>query len=356
MPDNISLLPEELRTKEDQVKKEVVQQTASPSELRFNVPSEDNADDVEVIEIDEGDVDQVIAGQPPLTKAMYRMGEFFSGLKHRLLQPGKPVPAPKLPPQFFTAKDTSSVISVSAPTQAAATPSPAGAPQKAVKSGVSIAPFQKVPRRVRVITRIRKPVRVSFVSDDDLRLMRVDIPKRRFTLILVAIFFSILIGGGAYALSIQENAAKAELAKADTQLSDVRRQIKDKQESWLSFQDLEPQLKALGSLLDQHISPNKLFDEIERTTLPTVYYQSMNLTPDRRVVLVTIADSFQSAAEQVAAFQAAPFITSVEASGYGVKYETPASLSPSRVEFQLQLRLSDSALIGSVPVTSASAN
>ncbi len=332
MSENISLLPEELRTKEELAKQGPAPKTTSPSELRFNVPLEEGADDVEVIEIDEGDVDQVIASQPPLTKALYRIGEFFSNLKHRLLQPGQPIPAPKVPPQFFQSKGV------------------------LPKPGVSVAPFQKVPRRVRVITRIRKPVRVSFVSDDDIRLMHIDVPKRRFTLIAVGLLFMILLGGGWYVLTTQSNAASAELAKADGQLVEIRRQIQDKQASWALFQNLEPQLKALGTLLDQHISPNKLFDEIERTTLPTVYYQSMSLTPDHHVTLVTVADSFESAAGQVAAFQAASFVSKVDASGYGVKYETPASTVPSRVEFQLQLTLSDTALIGLPPVASAGSN
>ncbi|MFZ2803741.1 MAG: hypothetical protein WA001_00810 [Patescibacteria group bacterium] len=357
MPDDISLLPEGLRKKEDDLKTTAPPKApaASGNELKFSIPK-DEGEDIEVIEIDEGEVDQVLAGEPPLTRFIYKVASVFDELKTKLFQAKLPEPAPKLPPQFFTpppvkAKAAPGAVPSPVGTGAAVAPAPSvGAqpvgvsPATPAKPRVIVTPSQTVPHRVRVIKRIRKPVRVSFVSDDDLRLLHIDVPKRRFTFIVTAIVFVLLIGGGWYFLGQQAQAAQGELAKANSQLSDVRSQIATEQASWSSFQDLEPRLKALRSLLDAHISPTRLFSDIETNTLPTVTYSSFSMSADSDVTLLTTADSFETAAEQVKIFQQLPYVTKVEASSYSASYATPSAPEPSSVNFQLVLTLSGSAL------------
>lgn len=350
MSDEISLLPEELRKKE-----EVLKHTSPPppeakgQDLRFSVPKEEG-EDIEVIEIDEGEVDQVLESEPPLTRFIYKVSAAFDDMRQKLFQPRAVEPPPKLPPQFFTPPPKKPLPGAPPTAAAVGAPTPAPAVGAAAlaageKPKARVVPFEKVPRRVRVIKRIRKPVRVSFVSEEDLRLMRVDIPKRRFTFITVTILFAVLLGGSWYLLDQQKQAAASELSKADKQLGDLRRAVQEKQAAWTSFQDLEPRLKALAGLLRQHVSANRLLESIETYTLPTVAYQSMSLSADRRVTLLVVADSFETAAGQVATFQKAPFVKKIEAAGYTATYDPPDSYVPKSVEFQAVLTLSDDALV-----------
>lgn len=396
MASEISFLPEELRKKEDTLKQNAPVAAQQESELRFSIPQEEG-EDVEVIEVDEGEIDQVLAGEPWYSKLIYRVTIFAEDLKTQLMQPRPVETPPKRPPQFFVPPPSkpkpiapsvqtpsahaplviSSIPAVSPqrtveamtpPTTAPAPRSteaplrppagPAGAPAvplrkeeraEPIEGGFlpvkpRIVPFAKVPRRVRVIKRIRKPVRVSFVSEEELRLMRVDIPKRRFTLITATVVFAILIGGGDYLLRAQERDAQHGLAKADLQIAEARRHIEEKQRDWAAFQDLEPRLKALSGLLDRHISPTRLLDHLERNTLPTVSYESFSLSPDGRVTLSVTADSFTSAARQIVALQTSGFFQKVEASNYAAQYDPPGSPVPRSVQFQATLFLPEAAL------------
>ncbi|MEK7116342.1 MAG: hypothetical protein AAB879_03035 [Patescibacteria group bacterium] len=323
---DISLLPEELRKKEEALKKSIPPQAPiQTSELKFSSPLEDG-EDVEVIEIDEGEIAQVLAGEPFITKLVFRITNFFQDLTRTLFHPNSAEePAPKRPPQFF--KPPAGKVS-----------------EELAQTKVRIVPSEKVPKRVRVMKRVRKPVRVSFVSEEQLELLRIDIPKRRFTFIALVLFFAVLLAGGAIALSHVQRAVSAELAAANAQFMDVRSDITTKQKAWASFQDLEPKLRALLSLLDTHISPTRLLEQIERTTLPTVHYELFSLTPDRTVSLGVVTNSFESAAAQIVAFERSGFVTKVDATGYTAKYEQEGVAVPSSVQFQMTLTLSDAAM------------
>ncbi len=342
MSQDISLLPEELRKREEGFRsaREMSEEPAhSSKEIQFSVPAEDQ-DDMEVIEIDEGEVDQVLAGEPWPSKIFYRLTSWVADAKHALLDPHPLVPPPKSPPQFFTPP----VPKASTRPPVSSVASANGSVASSAKPKATITPFASAPKRIRVVKRIRKPVHVSFVSEAEMQLSRVDIGKRRFTLVFLMIFFVCALGVSAYALNIQRVAAHEALTKADAQLADVTGQIQAKQSRWSAFQDLEPRLKALNGLLDAHVSPNRLFQDIETHTLATVFYGSLSLTPDKRVTLATSADSLSSAAAQIATFEKAPFVKKVEVSGYSIKYDPPDAPVPTRVEFQMILTLSDEAL------------
>ena len=403
MSEDISLLPEGMRKKEETVKKtEPAPARNGSSELRFSTPL-DESEDIETIEIDEGEVEQVLANEPFLTRMVYKTSEFFSNLGSKLFHPGQPEPPPKLPPQFFAPPPaklapvvkpvpTPASPSISGQAQHASAPSvvsassaaqpvTTGAPPSSVAptpatpaqvgasllaaavapSGVAptpaatgsgtaakpkarIVPAEQTPRRVRVIKRVRKPVRVSFVSEDDLRLLHVDVPKRKFTLAILTIVFVVIIAGGLFAIGQQQAAADTELAAAQAQAKDVQNVTKQKQQEWSNFQDLQPRLKALIVLLNGHMSPTHLLALLEEYTLKDVQYDSFSLTPDHKVALSVVTDSYESAARQIVVFQSASFVKSLEASGYAATYDAKNPLVPSRVTFQMILTLDLSAL------------
>ncbi len=339
MPD-ISLLPEELRKKEEQLKQTTPPPKPAPSsELKFSVPPEEG-EDVEVIEIDEGEIEQVLANEPFFTRTVFRIESFFHDLTAKLFAPKGEEPPPKLPPHFFVppAKKIAQVADVGAhavrPTTAAG---------EAPKPKARIIPAAEAPRRVRVIKRIRKPVRVSFVSEESLRILHIDVGKRRFTFIAMTILFAVILAGGTVALSQLQDGATADLNAANAQLADVRKNIAEKNRLWSTFQDLEPRLKALTALLNTHMSPTRLLERLEGATLPTVQYNLFTLTPDKKITLGVLTNSFDSAARQIVAFQQSGFVQRVEGSGYAALYGDNASPSPTTVAFQLTLTLSDNA-------------
>jgi len=360
MSEEISLLPEELRKKEEALKGERPSEAAPASDLKFNFPTEEE-EDIEIIEVDEGELDQVLQGEPTLTKAAYYLTAFVDDIRNRLFKPKPEVAPAKMPPEFFKAPPTKAAA-VSGKQQMPGLPSAAAVPSKpgavgseamkpavaqmpgVPKGKVQITPFDKTPRRVRVIRRVRKPLKVSFVSEEALRL-KVDIPRRRFTLITMAVTFILLLGGAYGLLDYQLNQSKENAEQAKRQLEEVRGEIQGQLQAWSTFQLLEPKLQTLASLLDQHLSPTKVLDDLEQSTLPTVYYTNFSLSPDHRISLGIKADSIDTAARQLAVFQQAKFVKKIEANSYAVEYDDVIPDKVKAVVFNVWLTLSDDAML-----------
>lgn len=354
MSDSISLLPEELRKKEEALRQQPKPAPSGAESLKFSIPKEEQ-EDIEVIEIDEGEIEQVLANEPLIARIVYKVTSVFDELRSKIFAHPEQEPIQKLPPQFFTpppVKAPAAQAGIAKPEPGAPAVPGAVATQASAVSKARIMPMGDAPRRVRVIKRVRKPVRVSFVSSDDIRLMHVDVPKRRFTLIALTIMFMVLMGGGWFLLNERRAEAIAGKTQAEAQLADVRSQIQQKQKTWNDFQDLEPRLKALSGLLAAHISPTKLLGLIEEKTLPTVSYSSFSMTADGRVQLAVTADSIPSAARQIRSFQRSGFVKSMDAGSYNVGYEG-TDLTPRSVQFQLNLLLRPEILQAAQPVASA---
>lgn len=381
MSSDISLLPEELRKKEEALKTSAKQEPPKDegSGMKFFIPAEEG-EDIEVIEVDEGEIDQVLAGEPTLTKLAFYATNFFEELKSKLFKPPAAVAPPKLPPQFFKPPAPKPAVPGAAPAgqvspTAAGKPAVPGAPgtlptvaplggvpaapsagpqaAAAPKPKAQFAPFPVAPKRVRVIRRVRKPLRVSFVSDEDVRLLHVDVRKRQFTFALTFVMFLILGGGGYALLNWQKGQAAGRLSQADAQYFEVERDINKQLKSWSEFQSLEPKLKTLAGLLDVHVSPTKLLQDLENSTLPTVYYENFSVTTDRKVMLAVVADSLDTAAKQLVVFRTAPFVKQAESSSYTVEYDAKDKRRVDAVRFQLSLTLSDNALKPLVAATEA---
>ncbi len=311
-------------------------------------------DDVEVVEIDEGELGEVLEGEPMLSKLMFKAQSAIEEFKNLLFHSRPAEPPPKLPPQFFKTppakKAAPGLVPIvgqkKEPTPVAPVPEAKSAPPEKPKA--RIMPAAQAPRRVRVIRRVRKSVRVSFIDDATLH-GQIDIPRRRFTLILTACMFTLLIGGGYGLLVWQGQRATTNFVNVKQQLQTVDASTQQQLAAWKTYQDLEPRLKALSSLLDRHLSPSNLFDALEQNTLADVSYSSFTLSPDGHVVLSTTAPTFASAAGQVAAFESSGLATSVQAMGYQAEYNAKNG-ELDHVTFQIGLDLNPAVLQAVAPL------
>jgi hypothetical protein len=348
MSDNISLLPENLRKKEEELK--TSQQTSEiHSDLKFSIPSEER-EDIEVIEVDEGEIDKVLAGEPWLSRMAFQTTNFIEGLKHKLFEPNEPPPPPKLPPQFFVPPESKPITQSSSEQshtviEASVNISSDGTQKKDTtgKSAVRITPTGTEQRRIRVIRRVRKPVRVSFVTEEDARIAQIDVSKRKFTLLTTLLFCVCLLGGGFVLLKMQVQKAQEYFDVAKSNTAQTLKTIDEKQKIWAVFQNLEPKLKVLSTILDQHIIPTNVLAIIEENTLPTVYYRSFSMSGDGKVGLQVTADSIETAIEQIAIYKKSKFIKKVDASGYALQYDG-AMNKPSALTYNIGLTLTDDAL------------
>lgn len=336
---DISLLPEKEREREQKISPPPKTET-SPQGLKMHIPEAETDEDIEIIEVDEGDLGAVLADEPFLTRFMYRASAWVEGLRKKgSKSSAEQAPPAKLPPQFFTPPRAGTKLPPGAAGAMATRPGTgAGAAARA-----RITPSSEVPRRVRVIKRVRKPVQVSLISEEDVAVYHIDIPKRRWTLGVLAVLFMALIGGGYWLLGSRTVEARATMAELERQLSATDAQIVAAESTWSGYGDLQHRLNALGVLMDRHIIITRAFDLLEAQTVPTVAYRSAALNATGALSLDAIADSYESAARQLVAFRESPAISKVEASAFTAQMDGETG-EPSLVSFQIILTLEPHAL------------
>lgn len=367
----ISLLPDQFREKEEQLKKQQVTEQPLVEKPSMHVPDEE-VEDVEIIEVEEGEVEKVLKNEPLISRAIYHAGAWFEKMRDSLFASRKVEPPPKSPPQFFqpskkttlpTQPPSRPIAPIKPPGMVAspsATPTPkADGPVQTVSSPVKqpdqprpkarIIPSSTTPRRVRIIKRVRKSVHVSLLDDGVMRQLQVNVPKRKLTLVFLTLFFAAVFVSSFFLLD--QNLARANESKRVTgqELGELEGQIKTLQSKWSAFQDLEPRLVALNGLLDKHISVLRVLKLLEQRTLSNVSYNGFLLDGNGQINLSVSAPSYQAAAKQLQIFKESPEIKSVEANAFSfVEGNTSA---PASVNYQMTLQLHTEALLFEKPLS-----
>jgi hypothetical protein len=361
---DISLLPQDFREKEEELKKEqeTVQETAGGTTM--HVPKSET-DDVEVIEVDESEVDQILKTEPLMSRLVYKAGIWFERTRDKLFKTRKAEPPPKAPPQFFQ------------PNAMAKPPAPAGmglggkpgAPGPAMagagmptavgsmgmagagdgKPKARIIPSGASPRKVKIIKRVRQPMHVSFLDQELVRTLQINIPKRKVTLGFLALFFAAVFAGTYFLIDKQQVNASAAEDVAAKELGGLRSQIMDLQKKWTSFQDLEPRLMALNDLMDKHVSILHVLKILEQKTLTDVSYAGFMLDSGGQLHLAVTAPSYEAAAKQLQIFKDSPEIKGVDATAFA--YTAGTADKQGTVNFQLNLQLQTPALLFESPVS-----
>jgi hypothetical protein len=332
-------------------------------------------EDIEIIEVDEGDLAAVLSEEPFMTKLTYRMSLIFDRIRGQFGKTQEAAPPAKVPPQFFkpprpglvTAPPGPGAPGISVGARPSMAPSALAGATSAVKkpggsatpgrSMVRIMPQTNIPRRVRVIRRIRKPVRVSLIPPEDLIVFSVNVGKRKWTIGIFVFFFTVLIAGGYFFISKQTALAVTRQEEARAQNAAVQSEIAAQLETWGTYEDLEARMELLKSQLDSHIVVTRLFTFLEEVTLPNVTYQNAIWSaPDQRLSLDVAAASYDATAQQVMVLEKHPLVQSVDASGFTAEKDAETHELAS-VRFSLAVDLKPGTFIGpGVIQTAADAN
>jgi Tfp pilus assembly protein PilN len=336
---DISLLPEDMRGKETEEKTTPPKKAETEAGLRMHIPEAEPEEDIEIIEVDESDLEAVLADEPFMTRLTYKIGVTIDKLKGKAEGEKAAAPPPKLPPQFFKPPKPGMVTKAPGVPQAAP-----GVPPP--KPGVRIAPSAEVPKRVRVIKRVRKQVRVSLISEEQLALLRINVSKRKWTMSVMSLLFAAVILGGYFFLTMQVNEAKARREIVARQLGETRTAINDGLKTWKEYEDLQPRLALLDQVLSSHVVISRLFDFLEERTLPTVAYRSATVNDAGQLQLDVTADSYDSAALQLVAFEESDLVKDVDATAFNTRQETRGEDQFTSVSFQLVLDLDAAKLRG----------
>lgn len=145
------------------------------------------------------------------------------------------------------------------------------------------------------------------------------IKKKIFILIRTVIICGLVVFGLFLMLNkIYQNKLKKaeflrqEIKKADTAISDYSDMV-------FTVKNLEDRTAKIKKLLDNHIYFSKFFSALERYTLPEIYYLDLSLDTSGKVVLPAMAKDLSSLLKQMTIFQNAPdFIKEIKFSGFNI--------------------------------------
>ncbi|MFA6160882.1 MAG: hypothetical protein WCT54_03855 [Patescibacteria group bacterium] len=364
---DISLLPQDFRDKEEELKK-VTTPEEHPGETLMHVPQED-AEDIEIIEVEEGEVDQVLKGEPLLSRLIYKSGVWIDEMRGKLFKTQRQEPPAKSPPQFFKPPlDRSSNIEVrSSKTEVTNVAKPILESKQTSESKAQVTdakvqpqtanplsrpkariiPSSASPRRVRIIKRVRKSVHVSLLDQEVVRQLQVNVPKRKLTLAFMTLIFAAVFAAGYLLLGQQQAVAQTAKQNTDMQANDLRGQITTMQDQWASFSDLEVRLIALNNLMEGHVSVLNALKLLEQKTLSDVSYGGFLMDNTGHINLGVKAPSYEAAARQLQIFKESPEVKTVEANAFS-KTEASSGVTAS-VSFQLSLQLQNEALLFEKP-------
>jgi hypothetical protein len=138
----------------------------------------------------------------------------------------------------------------------------------------------------------------------------------------------------------------AEIRKIDREIKNQSQQIPEEEKG--AILTFFSQLSNLRSILDKHVNASSVFNLLEATTHPKIYYTRLTLNSDRyEAVLTGIATSVSDVTEQAKIFQDRPEIKKVSLGNMnGVKdgwqFEINLGLAP-------EFLTSQSANIGNLP-------
>lgn len=345
----ISLLPESIRAKEEQIKKGQASEQPPASESLMHVPK-DEFENVEIIEVEEGEVDQILSNEPFMTRFLYKAGIWLDEKKDELFKSRVAEPLPKSPPRFFepakTKKDEQ---------QAVIQPVSPGVALQPEEQAVRVSPAAQIKkdkariipsgtkRRVRIIKKVRKPVHVSLLDEAVVRQLQVNVPKRKFTLAFLTLFFAAVFAASFFLLNQQQANALAARTVADSELKDLRVKIQELQKKWAIFQDLEPRLISLSDLLDKHVSTLHVLKFLEQNTLSNIHYGGFLMDNEGRVALTVSAPSYEAVAKQLTVFQSSPEVKEVSASAFTSMVDEVDN--EVAINFQLVITLHTQALL-----------
>ena len=208
-------------------------------------------------------------------------------------------------------------------------------------------------RRVRAISLKKTPAEINLISEDYQKVV-VEQFWRRLSLILIALLGLLLVFSIAYVglkiyklklINVYETTAY-ELQKATSEIAAY-------ETDEAQIEKLAERARILQVMLKNHLYWTKLFDILEHHTAENVLYNSLVAEDSGRVLLAATAKSYADVAKQIFIFENADFVKGIEVSSAGRSTSETSEKSGDKeiktekteVQFNVNLTLKDDALL-----------
>lgn len=164
----------------------------------------------------------------------------------------------------------------------------------------------------------RRGLRVSLIPEERIE-KRINVTMRKIIVVVIVVVEVLAIAAAWFIISSQTDSKNQKLAQLEQSISQLNADIsavRDQQQELLLF---EKKLASISDLLDQHVYTSKIFEFLEKNTLPNVWYSSYISTSDGQVALNANARDLETAARQIAHFETLDQIQKLSANSFQAK-------------------------------------
>lgn len=131
------------------------------------------------------------------------------------------------------------------------------------------------------------------------------VPRTKFLQLGLAVVGAVVLVGGAYlGLTFYEKSIDKQVTTTKEEVVTVQREVEDLKKQAVTVQTTTDKLKAIKTLLGNHVHWTSFFYQLEKYTLPSVTYgASFSANIQGQVTLSATTDTFEHAAQQYLVYQ-----------------------------------------------------
>jgi hypothetical protein len=322
---SVELLPEELRQKEEKKKEE------KKPEITFYVPSEEEKPKIvkisffeKIFGTKEERQKKKLARQKEKEEKRKKEAEEKAKLKALKVQKEAAERAEK------EAKEKEKI-------EAKKMQKPEVAPPKIMEEKKKDRPWEpKIKKEI-----LPKPLRPSLgVTLMPEKVAPKELPaKKEWVIVLVFALLACLLGFALYLIMFFYQSNVKDQTKIVLQnIESLKKETAPFEKDKTDAQKIQGQLEAIKNLLAAHLYWTKIFDLLEKNTVPDVYYTNFVAGSDGKIALSAVGKSFSSVAEQLTVFrEAKDFVKEVSITGASAQIDPTGEIQ--EVNFEISLKL-----------------
>ena len=161
----------------------------------------------------------------------------------------------------------------------------------------------------------KRSLQVSLIPEE-VKEKKINVKARQIALGIIAAAVVLVIAGAYFYMMTAISSREGEMAETEEQIEKVKSDIAALRQANPDIFMTEQKLKAAPQLLGSHIYTTKIFEFLEKNTLPRVWYPSYISTDDGQVTLETVAEDMTMAGKQIAQFESSEDVTTLNVNNF----------------------------------------
>lgn len=218
---------------------------------------------------------------------------------------------------------------------------PAPTPPAPKAEPEEVVPFKQRPKQARPEppkrkgpTPPRRSLMVSLIPEEE-EEKKINIRGRKIALAVIVGVEIIVLAGGAMFLSTAIESKNAQINQIGSDIQATQQQLTSLREEQKDLYLFEEKLNVMGKLLDGHVYTSKVFSFLEEHTLPDIWYESYISTSDGVVNLRAKTSGLKTAAKQIAHIDAQEEVMEINVNNFQTNINELGQIVDASFEMQI---------------------